>query len=116
MKFNPPPEGEIADRVTQRSDDTEEKVRLRLEQFQTNVNAVVTSIASLPQPRQSDHHRYRLMPPPPPQVRVRLEQFHANVNAVVDFYKDVKTEIDGTDKPDKVYGQIKTTLDAAVSK
>lgn len=74
MTFNPPPEGEIADRVTQRSDDTEEK------------------------------------------VRVRLEQFHANVNAVVDFYKDVKTEIDGTDKPDEVYKTIKSTLDAANTK
>ena len=39
---------------------------------------------------------------PWPQVRVRLEQFHANVNAVVDFYSDVKTEVDATDAPDKV--------------
>lgn len=39
-KFDPPPAGEIADRVTQRSDDTEEKVRVRLDQFKTNVAAV----------------------------------------------------------------------------
>lgn len=37
MQFNPPPPGEIADRVTQRSDDTEEKVKVRLDQFHTNV-------------------------------------------------------------------------------
>ena len=39
-KFDPPPAGEIADRVTQRSDDTEEKVRVRLDQFHKNVAAV----------------------------------------------------------------------------
>ena len=40
MEYNPPPEGEVAERVTQRSDDTEEKVKVRLEQFHANVNAV----------------------------------------------------------------------------
>jgi len=39
-EYNPPPAGEIADRCTQRSDDTEEKVKVRLEQFHANVKAV----------------------------------------------------------------------------
>jgi len=38
--FDPPPEGEIASRVTQRSDDTEDKVKVRLEHFHANVAAV----------------------------------------------------------------------------
>lgn len=38
--FDPPPAGEIADRCTQRSDDTEEKVRVRLGQFHEHVQAV----------------------------------------------------------------------------
>jgi len=39
-EYNPPPVGEIADRVTQRSDDTEEKVKVRLAAFHDNVAAV----------------------------------------------------------------------------
>lgn len=39
-KFDPPPAGEIADRCVQRSDDTEEKVRVRLEAFHEHVGAV----------------------------------------------------------------------------
>jgi len=41
MTFNPPPEGEIADRVTTRSDDTEEKVKVRLEAFHENLAAIM---------------------------------------------------------------------------
>ena len=40
MTFDPPPAGEVAARVTQRSDDTEEKVVTRLEQFHAHVQAV----------------------------------------------------------------------------
>jgi adenylate kinase len=39
LKFDPPP-ADVASRVTQRSDDTEEKVRVRLQQFHAHVNAV----------------------------------------------------------------------------
>jgi len=45
--FDPPPAGEIADRCTQRSDDTEEKVRVRLDQFHANVAAVSAFYAAV---------------------------------------------------------------------
>lgn len=38
--FDPPPAGEIADRCIQRSDDTEEKAWVRLQQYHENVDAV----------------------------------------------------------------------------
>lgn len=38
--FDPPPAGEVADRCIQRSDDTEEKARVRLGQFHENVEAI----------------------------------------------------------------------------
>uniref|UniRef100_A0A6U3WS76 Adenylate kinase active site lid domain-containing protein n=1 Tax=Ditylum brightwellii TaxID=49249 RepID=A0A6U3WS76_9STRA len=40
VDFNPPPEGEIADRVIQRDDDTEEKVKVRLEGYHANISAI----------------------------------------------------------------------------
>jgi adenylate kinase len=40
MKFNPPKDEEIMARLVQRSDDTDEKVKVRLEQFHSNVAAV----------------------------------------------------------------------------
>ena len=41
-KFNPPPP-EVAGRVIQRSDDTEEKARVRLDQYHSNIDAVRSS-------------------------------------------------------------------------
>jgi adenylate kinase len=40
MTFSPPEDNEVKDRLVQRSDDTEEKVKVRLEQFHANVEAV----------------------------------------------------------------------------
>lgn len=40
VQFNPPPEGEVADRCVQRSDDTEEKARSRLATFHQNSAAI----------------------------------------------------------------------------
>jgi adenylate kinase len=40
LKFSPPESDEIAARLVQRSDDTEDKVKVRLEQFHSNVDAV----------------------------------------------------------------------------
>uniref|UniRef100_A0A7S1XXP2 Adenylate kinase active site lid domain-containing protein n=2 Tax=Phaeomonas parva TaxID=124430 RepID=A0A7S1XXP2_9STRA len=40
MKYSPPPTEEIAARVTQRSDDTEEKARVRLESYHKNIEAI----------------------------------------------------------------------------
>jgi adenylate kinase len=47
MKFSPPDDEEILARLEQRSDDTEEKVKVRLEQFHTNVGAVKDSYADI---------------------------------------------------------------------
>jgi len=40
MTFSPPDAEEVKARLVQRSDDTEEKVKVRLEQFHANVDAV----------------------------------------------------------------------------
>jgi len=49
MKFSPPPDNdeEIRARLVQRSDDTEEKVRVRLKEFHGNVNAVRTNYSNI---------------------------------------------------------------------
>lgn len=41
LKFRPPPAGEVAERLTQRSDDNEEALRARLATHHSNVAAVV---------------------------------------------------------------------------
>lgn len=43
MKFSPPEDADVLKRLVQRSDDTEEKVKVRLEQFHANVDAVSAS-------------------------------------------------------------------------
>lgn len=43
MKFSPPEDETVKARLVQRSDDTEEKVKVRLEQFHANVDAVRNS-------------------------------------------------------------------------
>jgi adenylate kinase len=47
MKFNPPKDEIVLARLTQRSDDTEEKIKVRLEQFHSNVDAVRGSYADI---------------------------------------------------------------------
>lgn len=46
LQFSPPPP-DIADRLQHRSDDTKEKVVVRLEQFHANVNAVKDSYTDI---------------------------------------------------------------------
>jgi adenylate kinase len=46
VEFNPPPP-EVAERVVQRSDDTEETVRTRLEQFHAHSKAVVAALGGV---------------------------------------------------------------------
>ena len=41
MKFSPPDDEAVLARLEQRSDDTEEKVKVRLEQFHANVDAII---------------------------------------------------------------------------
>lgn len=40
MEFNPPPAGEVADRVIQRADDTEEKLKPRLVSYHSNLESI----------------------------------------------------------------------------
>ena len=47
MKFSPPEDDEVLARLEQRSDDTEEKVKVRLEQFHANVDAVKDSYTDI---------------------------------------------------------------------
>jgi adenylate kinase len=47
MTFSPPQDEEVRARLVLRSDDTEEKVKVRLEQFHANVNAVMESYADI---------------------------------------------------------------------
>jgi len=47
LKFSPPESEEVTARLVQRSDDTEEKVKVRLEQFHANVEAVKGSYESI---------------------------------------------------------------------
>lgn len=47
MTFSPPEDEEILARLEQRSDDTEEKVKVRLEQFHANVEAVKGSYTDI---------------------------------------------------------------------
>lgn len=41
MQFNPPPEGEVKERLVQRSDDTAEKVKTRIKAFHENLNPLL---------------------------------------------------------------------------
>ena len=47
MTFSPPEDDEVLNRLEQRSDDTEEKVKVRLEQFHANVDAVKDSYTDI---------------------------------------------------------------------
>ncbi|KAL7574839.1 hypothetical protein ACA910_010676 [Epithemia clementina (nom. ined.)] len=47
MTFSPPESEEVKARLVQRSDDTEEKVKVRLEQFHSNVEAVKDSFSDI---------------------------------------------------------------------
>jgi adenylate kinase len=47
MKFSPPTDEDIIARLQHRSDDTEDKVKVRLEQFHSNVEAVKGSYADI---------------------------------------------------------------------
>lgn len=47
MTFSPPEDADVTARLVHRSDDTEEKVKVRLEQFHTNVDAVKDSYSDI---------------------------------------------------------------------
>jgi len=45
------------------------------------------------------------------QIRVRLGQYHSQIDGILPFFKEVVAEIDGTGKPDEVFGLVSTGLD-----
>lgn len=47
VKFSPPDDDEVLARLEQRSDDTEEKVKVRLQQFHANIEAVKDSYTDI---------------------------------------------------------------------
>ena len=47
MKFSPPNDPKVEARLEQRSDDTEDKVKVRLQQFHVNVDAVKDSYTEI---------------------------------------------------------------------
>lgn len=47
MTFSPPEDEKVKERLVQRSDDTEEKAEVRLEQFHANVDAVKDSYSDI---------------------------------------------------------------------
>jgi adenylate kinase len=47
LTFSPPDDAAVVSRLVQRSDDTEEKVKVRLEQFHANVEAVKDSYTDI---------------------------------------------------------------------
>ena len=47
MTFSPPLDAAVVSRLVQRSDDTDEKVKVRLEQFHANVDAVKESYTDI---------------------------------------------------------------------
>lgn len=47
MTFSPPEDEEVLARLEQRSDDTEEKVKVRLEQFHANITSLRSSYTEI---------------------------------------------------------------------
>ena len=47
VTYNPPKEAEVVERLVQRDDDTEEKVKVRLEQYHRNNSAILTKYGNL---------------------------------------------------------------------
>jgi hypothetical protein len=88
MKFKPPP-ADVAKRVTQRSDDTEEKVR-----------CCRPTRALLSPPPRSFHL----------QVKVRVAAYHQNLKALTDTYKNVLVRINGDRKPDVIYQDVSKAI------
>lgn len=56
LTFDPPP-SEIIDRLQQRSDDTEEKVKVRLQQFHSNIDAVKDHFTGILETVDSNHDK-----------------------------------------------------------
>lgn len=45
------------------------------------------------------------------QIRERLKVYHSQIDGITPFFKEVLTEVDGTGKPDEVFGLISEDLD-----
>ena len=45
------------------------------------------------------------------QIRERLKVYHSQIDGITPFFQEVLTEVDGTGKPDEVFGLIAEDLD-----
>ena len=45
------------------------------------------------------------------QIRERLKVYHSQIDGITPFFKEVLTEVDGTGKPDEVFGLSSEDLD-----
>merc|ERR1740139_1532247 len=45
------------------------------------------------------------------QIRTRLATYHSQVNGIVPFFQDTLVKIDGSSKPDDVFGSISASLE-----
>ena len=86
-KFKPAP-ADIAGRLTQRSDDTEDKVDSLLPLHR--VMFFVQTLSS--------------------QVKVRVAAYHQNLKALTDTYKSVLVRINGDRKPDDIYKDVSKSI------
>jgi adenylate kinase len=86
-KFKPAP-ADIAGRLTQRSDDTEEKVDSLLPLHRGMFFVQTLSC----------------------QVKVRVAAYHQNLKALTDTYKSVLVRINGDRKPDDIYKDVSKSI------
>lgn len=105
MTFFPPPE-DIVDRLVQRSDDTEEKCKVRetarrLRAWGMRVARARALVADAPRATAAG------------RAQARLEVFHSNNQAVLEAYDGLITHIDGDRAKDVVFADIDKALAAA---
>ena len=98
LTFRPPPE-DVLHRLVQRSDDTEEMVRLLL--FLTY--CCLTAVGSGPNQalllQRENVGQLLIKTRSWAQAVNRLQTYHNNVNSVLDFYRDILVEVRGARQP-----------------
>merc|ERR1711972_1141035 len=46
------------------------------------------------------------------KIRTRLQAYHSQIDGIIPYFKEAVSEIDGTGKPDEVFGLVTTSLDS----
>nr|XP_028962244.1 adenylate kinase 2, chloroplastic-like [Malus domestica] len=124
LKYSPPETQEIASRLTQCFDDTEEKVKLRLNTHHQNVEAVLSlyeGITTKVKLRLNTHHQnveavLSLYEDITTKVKLLLNTHHQNVEAVLSLYEDITTKINGSVTKEDVFAEIDSALTRLVEK